>query len=300
MAAGISVRAALVAVVSFYARSDVGDHPLVHDWQLVNSKHWQIVSNSVEDASVTDDSEGTRRACPTGMVSVVGRMKVDGWGYADGIDALQQATCVDWIDREFPERCARFDRDRWLMASAKLPTRDMRFCIDRFEYPDQRGAYPWIMVTWNEAEALCHDDGKRLCTEAEWTFACEGEGTMPYPYGYDRDPTACVIDRPARDVNENALLPRDSEHALIEVDHLWQGEASGARPRCRSPFGVYDMTGNVDEWTTSVIPGERPSVLKGGYWGPVRTRCRPSTRAHGEGFAYYQQGLRCCADQPPR
>jgi|CZKU01.1.fsa_nt_gi hypothetical protein len=57
--------------------------------------------------------------------------------------------------------------------------------------------------------------------------------------------------------------------------------------------------GNVDEWTTSVVPGERPSILKGGYWGPVRTRCRPSTRAHGETFAFYQQGFRCCRDAPP-
>ena len=85
---------------------------------------------------------------------------------------------------------------------------------------------------------------------------------------------------------------------MAELDRLWQGEASGHAPRCRSPFGVYDMTGNVDEWTTSVMPGERPSILKGGYWGPVRTRCRPSTRAHGETFSFYQQGFRCCSDVP--
>ena len=121
----------------------------------------------------------------------------------------------------------------------------------------------------------------------------------PYPYGYDRDASACVIDRPAREVNETMLMPRSSDRALAEIDRLWQGEASGASPRCQSPFGVYDLTGNVDEWTTSVVPGERPSVLKGGYWGPVRTRCRPSTRAHGESFADYQQGFRCCADEPP-
>jgi len=296
--AGQVLRAALVTAVAIGAGSDVADRSLCHEWQLVNGKHWQIVSSAVEDTARTDEAEGTRGACAPGMVTVAGRMKVNGWGNSDGIDLLQQATCVDWIAREFPERCARFDRDRWLAESQRLPTREMRFCIDRFEYPDRRGAYPWIMVTWTEAEALCHDEGKRLCTEAEWTFACEGEETMPYPYGYDRDATACVIDRPEREVNERALMPRDSERALMEIDRLWKGEASGARPRCRSPFGVYDMTGNVDEWTASVLPGERSSVLKGGYWGPVRTRCRPSTRAHGEDFTYYQQGFRCCADDP--
>jgi hypothetical protein len=56
------------------------------------------------------------------------------------------------------------------------------------------------------------------------------------------------------------------------------------------------MTGNVDEWTHSVREGERPSILKGGYWGPVRTRCRPATRSHDENHIFYQQGLRCCSD----
>ena len=112
-----------------------------------------------------------------------------------------------------------------------------------------------MTVSWTEAKAIRESGGERLCTEAEWTFACEGEGTLPYPYGYDRDPEACVVDWAWRPVDENALVSRDSQRALIELDRLWQGEASGARPRCRSPFGVYDMTGNIDEWTGSVVPG---------------------------------------------
>jgi CheY-like chemotaxis protein len=51
------------------------------------------------------------------------------------------------------------------------------------------------------------------------------------------------------------------------------------------------MTGNVDEWTTSAVPHERPSVLKGGYLGSVRTTCRATTRAHGEDFYFYQIGF---------
>ncbi len=272
--------------------------PLAHRWQLIEGRHWQISSDAVEEPSTTDATEHTRGACRAGMVEVEGRMHVDGWGYSDMIDELQKSACVDWISRAFPERCRRFDDERWQHLSSSIPTQSMRFCIDRFEYPNRRGSYPWIMVSFSEAGAICSREGKRLCSEAEWTFACEGEKAMPYPYGYDRDPDVCVIDRPWRRVDADALRPRDSEQALMEVDRLWQGEASGARPHCRSPFGVYDMTGNVDEWTRSVIPGERPSVLKGGYWGPVRSRCRPSTRAHGQDFAFYQQGFRCCGDTP--
>jgi formylglycine-generating enzyme required for sulfatase activity len=291
-----ALRGALVAAMAV-ASGEAGRHVLVHDWQLVNGRHWQIVSSEVEDEAVTDAWEGTGGACAPGMVAVKGRMKVDGWGSADGVDVLQEATCTEWIDRNWPERCGRYDRDRWLAESSKFPRRNMDFCIDRFEYPNRRGAYPWIMVTWTEAEALCKNEGKRLCTEAEWTFACEGEEAMPYPYGYDRDPSACVIDRPPREVEEGALSPRSSDRARTEIDRLWQGEPSGMSPRCRSPFGVYDMTGNVDEWTFSVRAGERPSILKGGYWGPVRARCRASTRAHGEDFLDYQQGFRCCSSR---
>ena len=38
------------------------------------------------------------------------------------------------------------------------------------------------------------------------------------------------------------------------------------------------------------------STLKGGYWGPIRARCRPITSTHNEWFSFYQVGFRCCKD----
>lgn len=267
---------------------------LEREWRLVDGRHWQVeTKGAAEPTRETDARERTGGGCAEGMVGVVGEMKEDG---ASSVERLQDTACTDWIARDYPERCASFDRVEWARLSAPIPTRAMRFCIDRFEYPNEKGAYPIIDVTWRESASLCNGEGKRLCTEAEWTFACEGEEATPYPTGFVRDPVACVIDRPWREVDESALSPRDSHAALAEIDRLWQGEASGSHPACRSLLGVYDMTGNVDEWTSSVEPGERPSILKGGYWGPDRARCRPSTRAHGEDFSYYQQGFRCCRD----
>ena len=105
------------------------------------------------------------------------------------MEELQKTTCTKWINKNFPERCAEFDRTKWLAASKELPTKPLHFCMDRFEYPNQKGEYPWIAVSWYEAVDLCAEEGQRLCNEDEWTFACEGDEAMPYPYGYVRDPS---------------------------------------------------------------------------------------------------------------
>ncbi len=269
--------------------ADPGD--LARTWQLVQGRHWQIVGPAGEAPSVTDAREKNRGTCAPGMIEVAGRMKQHFL-----LDDLQMQACTKWIDRKWPERCAEYDRDKWLMLSKDLPTQPQHFCIDRFEYPNRKGEYPIILVSWYEARDACKAEGKRLCTEDEWTFACEGEEATPYPNGYVRDPDACLNDRPWKQFNDRALFPRAGENAKQELDRLWQGLPSGARELCKSSFGVYDLTGNVDEWTRSSIAGERPSVLKGGYWGPVRTRCRPATKAHDEQHVFYQQGFRCCAD----
>ena len=271
-------------------------------WQSVDRRHWQASSLSPLEqtttlASLEPDGEG----CSLGMVRAKGAFHSDtADGRATGtIERLQDAACTDWISRDFPARCREFDAAKITESVAPLPTTELDFCIDRFEYPNAIGQNPIIVVTFHEAEALCKKEQKRLCTENEWTFACEGEEARPYPYGYTRDESACVIDHTWRPFTEGALQPRDGERARAELDRLWQGEPSGSRPKCRSPFGAYDLTGNVDEWTRSVNPTGYSSILKGGYWGPVRARCRPATRAHNEDFIDYQQSFRCCAQPFP-
>ena len=272
-----------------------------HQWRSVRSRHWQIISTRAEDPSTTDAREGRRGDCPEGMVHVKGdmRQEPDDNPYSAGrIETMQLTTCLDWISKEYPERCQKFDKEQWLSMVRPLETAPMSYCIDRYEYPNVRGQYPIIYVSFYESRDLCAARGKRLCNEDEWTFACEGEDAQPYPYGdgYTRNPGMCVTDRGWRAYNEKMMIPRDGDNAGVEMDRLWQGFASGDQRACKSPMGVYDLTGNIDEWTTSTRQGERPSILKGGYWGPVRTRCRPTTRSHDENHTFYQQGFRCCAD----
>jgi sulfatase modifying factor 1 len=265
------------------------------DWRLVDGKQWQLVAPPDADGWAADEDGGSAGACPADMVEVHGDMKLDD---ARGhVEELQNRACADWRDQPQPRSCQAFDAARWRELSRGLPTRSLHFCIDRFEYPDRRGEYPLVMVKWGEAAGHCADAGKRLCTEDEWTFACEGEEALPYPTGYVRDAQACVIDRPWRVVHLEVFGARTGPGVLRELDALWQGEPAGSHPRCRSPSGALDMTGNVDEWTTTSRPVGLRSILKGGYWGPIHARCRTSTRVHNEDFYFYQIGFRCCA--PP-
>ena len=215
------------------------------------------------------------------------QVEVDG----DYCPALEQK-CIRWMDPEttVPRRCSEFAPT----GKCQGKTTKKHFCIDKYEYPNKVGEKPVVMKTWYEAADACKAQGKRLCGDSEWTLACEGQERLPYPYGYERNSQACNIDKPHPDVNEVAManpLTRDAE-----VARLWQGENSGSRESCVSPYGAMDMTGNVDEWVINESGLPYKSGLKGGYWGPVRDRCRPMTTAHYEQFVFYQIGFRCCAD----
>lgn len=269
-----------------------------YTWRSVEKRHWQaLIENQAEALLVSEPPVGR---CGEGMVDIEGMLLLDlqGTDSTGYVEELQNRACTNWISKEFPARCQSFDREQWLELSSDLPRKPLTYCMDRYEYPNVRGENPVIVVDYFEARGLCKARGKRLCTESEWTLACEGNEGQPYPYGYERNAEACVVDRTWRQFKEGALFPRDSDGAREEVDRLWQGQPSGSRPGCRSSYGVYDLTGNVDEWTQSVRTSGFASVLKGGYWGPVRARCRPSTRAHNETFVAYQQGFRCCSDIP--
>ncbi len=228
--------------------------------------------------------------CPFGMILVEGN-------YCPILGHV----CLKWLKGEV-ERCAEYRAPAVCVGVLQKK----RFCIDRFEYPNLEGVLPAIMISWHEAQAACETEGKRLCTASEWTLACEGKEMVPYPYGYTRDSSACNIDQPQADVDPLAL--QNPRQVATEVARLDRRARSGDMARCKSPYGVQDMTGNVDEWVVSdqhLAPasgdgGEKPfiSALKGGYWGPVRNRCRATTTAHNEWFRYYDLGFRCCADAP--
>ena len=181
------------------------------------------------------------------------------------------------------------------------PEEKRAFCIDKYEHPNQPGAHPSWMVSWWDAEATCRAEGKRLCYGSEWTMACEGPERTPFPYGWERDQTACNIDNIYINPRLNQMYSQNPEVALRELTKLDQSVTSGAMERCKSGYGVHDMTGNFDEWVTrddAPRPGDKGkwSALKGGAWGHVRNACRPRTTSHSPEFTYYFISFRCCSD----
>ncbi|MGE5783991.1 MAG: formylglycine-generating enzyme family protein [Myxococcales bacterium] len=239
--------------------------------------------SAARDETARDETarDETARDCPSGMQLV------------DGMHCpILGHTCREFLSAE-RDRCKTYAPEGQCVG---VPNH-MRFCIDAFEYPNRAGLKPVVAVNFQRAEEHCREEGKRLCTSTEWELACEGPNRYPYPNGYVRDPIACNFDRPTILVDNNAYAnPETREAEIARVD---QREASGSRPQCISGYGVHDMAGNVDEW---VLNEEgfynRPpyrSALKGGYWGRVRNRCRPTTTDHNEWHNGYQIGFRCCA-----
>ncbi|WP_164018673.1 bifunctional serine/threonine-protein kinase/formylglycine-generating enzyme family protein [Pyxidicoccus trucidator] len=158
------------------------------------------------------------------------------------------------------------------LTSVQVPS----FCVDEHEYPNQADAPPKVEVTWEEALALCKDAGKRLCSEPEWEKACKGPGNARFPYGNPYDADACNTETAAGDDRTLA--------------------ASGQFTRCRSGYGVVDLSGNVAEWTSTRFDAA-DFTQKGGAFNRPDYASRCSARKNGNPSDRLPAvGFRCCAD----
>lgn len=240
----------------------------------------------LRDTSVTDGGvvkvPGLDPAghCPTGMVLV------------DGESCTEvEHQCMREMKDDPAHRCLEFrpGADTCIASRGRL-----RFCMDRYEWPGTPGAQPRVLVNYFEAEKLCKSVGKRMCKEDEFYLACEGPEHWPYAWGHVRHPSPCNIDRPYLMVDWNKWA-KGTAAMVEEAQRLDQALPIGAS-KCWSPYGVHDIAGNVDEWTTSRPGRELEGSLNGGYWGPVQNACRYVTLVHGPEFMFYQIGFRCCTD----
>lgn len=223
---------------------------------------------NVVEARATGTQED--ESCPAGMVLVEG-------SYCPRVEHR----CLEYLDapgRYAEFRCARYAQP----AKCLSPRVDVRFCIDRDEYVPPGEALPANFKSFTHAKKTCEADGKRVCLESEWNFACEGEEMRPYPYGWERDSSAC-----------------NADHADI-IDQKGELKDRRARadeyPQCVSPFGVRNLSGNLEEFVARDGTNPPAPAMKGAYWQPGRNFCRAAQTAHDRYYNGMETGFRCCAD----
>jgi eukaryotic-like serine/threonine-protein kinase len=174
----------------------------------------------------------------------------------------------------FDAGSAQGEKGRGFEERALAPRTVGSFCIDAHEYPNRPGTAPVVALSWEEAQRACGMLGKRLCAEDEWEKACKGPEGRRFAYGDSYDPDACNTQRAS---GEDRTL-----------------QEAGLSPRCRSGYGVMDLSGNVAEWTATASGQDR--IVKGGAFDRPDYAARCAARKNGApGARSVTVGFRCCA-----
>ncbi|AKF02990.1 hypothetical protein DB32_000138 [Sandaracinus amylolyticus] len=154
------------------------------------------------------------------------------------------------------------------------------------------GRRPWVNVTYAQAQAACASVGARLCTEGEWERACETSAGSACTWSYASGCSTFSASTCNGNENDTGSASGDQDDVL----------ATGARAMCYASWGsarVYDLSGNVAEWTERRAAGVNP--LRGGSSTSPSggTTCQFDFVVAGDAYATPGVGFRCCRTSAP-
>jgi formylglycine-generating enzyme required for sulfatase activity len=177
----------------------------------------------------------------------------------------------------------------WLYIPLNDPSQRIKFDGSTFSAQSGYENHPMTMVSWFGAKAYCEYYDWRLPTELEWEKAARGTDGRPFPWG----------DEIARE-NANYYASRDPFEDMSSFGSrtspvgFYNGNIYGDYQTLdsASPYGLYDMAGNVWQWTGDVYEGMHYRFMRGGskdtydmdlrIW--VRNNATPTYVSPGVGF----------------
>ena len=193
---------------------------------------------------------------------------------------------------------------KFVLATNRPPLIDWQY--DGGNFQETMASHPVMHVSWFDADAYCKWAGKRLPTSAEWEKAARGEDGRIYPWGNEPAGLSRAnfgrtgLSGPVRDRPERLLL----YPPIISVDKY---------ENAVSPYGVYQLSGNVAEWTADwyypnyykKAPDRNPKgpdkgtqrAFRGGGWIDSTPSVRPAQRNGTEPNTKMNWlGFRCARD----
>ena len=177
----------------------------------------------------------------------------------------------------------------WIFIPLEDPSQRIEFDGATFSVQAGYENHPMTMVSWFGARGYCDFYGYRLPTEIEWEKAARGTDTRPFPWGEEM----------LRE-NANFYASRDPFEDMRSFGSrtspvgFYNGKtyAGYATLNSASPYGLYDMAGNVWQWTGNVYEGMHYRFMRGGskdtyemdlrIW--VRNNATPTYFSPGVGF----------------
>lgn len=165
--------------------------------------------------------------------------------------------------------------------------------LDESPYNDPN--LPAVVLEWEDVVAYAKWAEKRIPTEAEWEKAARGTDGRIWPWGNEWNPSI--------------LNANDGDGSL---DGYAQTAPVGQYPKSASPYGVYDLAGNIWEWVADwydpnyykTSPYKNPKgprsgssrILRGGGWAENYEFTRCASRLGGINFGSLLRGFRCAKD----